>query len=113
MKKVLDKIKVAWAIVRGDEEGIAKLVLQWINSLLAKLPGERTAGVADAVAGVAEAVGRIAALITRHAVSRAIAATSAAVRTVAESIRDRELTAEEGSAIDLAIRDAVAAWKDC
>lgn len=113
MKKVLDKIKVAWAIVRGDEEGIAKLVLQWINSLLAKLPGEKTAGIADAVAGVAEAVGRIAALVARPAVSRAIAATSAAVRTVAEAIRDRVLTAEEGSSIDLAIRDAVAAWKDC
>ena len=113
MKKVLDKIKGAWAILTGNEEGIAKLILQWINSLLAKMPDERTAGVADAVAGVAEAVGRIAALITRHAVSRAIAATSAAVRTVAESIRDRELTAEEGSAIDMAIRDAVAAWKDC
>ena len=113
MKKLLDKFKIAWAIVRGDEEGIAKLVLEWINSLLAKLPDEKTASVADAVAGVAEAVGRIAALIAKPAVSRAIGATAAAVRTVAEAIRDRVLTAEEGSAIDMAIRYAVAAWKDC
>lgn len=111
--KLIGKIKAAWAILTGDEDGIAKLILQWINSLLAKLPDEKTAGIADAVAGVAEAVGRIAALVAKAGVANAIAATSAAVRTVSDAVRDRVLTAEEGSAIDAAVRTAVKAWKEC
>lgn len=113
MKELLCKIKVAWMVVRGDEDGIARLVLGWINALLAKLPDERTAGIADAVAGVAEAVGRIAALAAKAGVANAVAATSAAVRTVSDAVRDRVLTAEEGGAIDAAVRTAVKAWKEC